>query len=170
MSSPHKTPLHHNFWMAVWVIKIALFVALAYYISCTNKEIQKGNLAMVKQCFHRVEILTYVIAVFVYLLFVYHFFKNYKDKDTQYLAFRYSRIGPVILALVLVLLASVRKMKHAIRSVEANSLPVGYLQGEFKMTESLGYITAVFAILTSAVACYTKHVDVDKLVHRLSPR
>jgi len=147
----------HNFWTVVVVIKVILYVGLIYYLTQTRKSIDNIDALGIKNNFRNVELITYTLIMFHYALFAMKFFKDPKKEDIHHM--KYRGVSYVNMAVIIVFYTFVRHSRHAMNIAERGSVPLTFIDANFKFTENLGYILGVFNIVTTGVIILSKNKD-----------
>lgn len=157
-----------NFWIISVVVKLVLFALLTYFARNVRKSVDKADANGIKTNFKNVEILTYIIVVVNYILFL----MKTEDSDKGHKRLHYSsnshcNMAHVNLSLVLVLLACVWQTRSALNVAEKSPVPISFLDTSFQLTENMAYILLGFNTLTSGISLFFEHRDKFDM---LSPR
>ena len=141
-------------------LKVALYVVLVFYINKVRRCIDNIDSLNIKHNFKIVEYVTYALVTLTYISFVYKDIISPNDTEKNV----YKGLTYINMSLVLVLLTFVFQTKNALTIAENGSVPISFLDNNFRTTEYLAYIIAGFFILTKILILGSKNTNIKEKV------
>lgn len=150
--------MFHNFWKISLVAKIVLLGILTFFVQRVKSAIDVVDATSISSNFKIVEILTYIIVLFDYSLFVSKFIAKKQEGRRGHISPQpnHHDISYVNLSLVLVLLAFVLQMKSAMALAQKNPVPITFLADNFRFTENITTVLLGFNVVTSGIILFVK--------------
>jgi hypothetical protein len=115
--------------------------------------IKKGDVTSVQMNFKAIEVLSYILLAFVYIMFACKILK--KKITNEELHRRLSHVIYINMALVVVFFMYVRSAKMSIAMAGSAQMSSSMLDMAFRQTEAISYILSGFNLLTTGLIVFS---------------